>query len=89
LRPARTLRAGIFVAPSFVADRAGDARALIAALEDTAPDPDAPKRDKALGGDLSAIKQVFGGADGNAPSRAAGPDADTPQEVIFAWKRGQ
>jgi hypothetical protein len=42
--------------------------------------------EKALGGDLSAIKEIFDRVDGKAPSAAAGLDSDEPQKVIFEWK---
>ena len=45
--------------------------------------------EKALGGDLAAIKEIFDRVDGKAPSAAAGPDGDEPQKVIFEWKCDQ
>jgi ribosomal protein L17 len=77
-------------------------RALLAALEDAAPQVDASEADvphirrivnklieKARGGDLAAIKEIFDRIDGKAPSTAAGLDSEEPQKVIFEWKRDQ
>ena len=69
-------------------------RALIAALQESAPGADVPNlrrivdnlMGKAIDGDLSAIKEVFDRIDGKAPTAAAGTGADEPTKVVFRWK---
>jgi hypothetical protein len=64
-------------------------RALLAALEESAPGANVPNLrrivdnliGKAIDGDLSAI---FDRVDGKAPTAAAG--AEEPTKVVFAWK---
>lgn len=41
--------------------------------------------DKAAGGDLAAIKEVFDRAEGRPGPTASEPDL--PQRVVFGWKR--
>jgi hypothetical protein len=72
-------------------------RALLAALEETAPDAAAPNRrrivdgliGKAIGGDLSAIREIFDRIDGKAPTAAAGAGPEEPRKVLFEWKRSE
>ena len=71
-------------------------RALIAALQETAPDTEVPNLRrivdnlvrKAIDGDLSAIKEIFDRIDGKAPTAAAGAGtgAEEPRRVVFRWK---
>jgi hypothetical protein len=72
-------------------------RALLAALEESAPGANVPNLRrivdnliaKAIDGDLSAIKEVFDRIDGKAPTAAAGTGAEEPKKVVFAWKGEQ
>ena len=74
-------------------------RALLAALEESAPGANVPNLrrivdnliGKAIDGDLSAIKEVFDRVDGKAPTAAAGTGASTeePKKVVFEWKGDQ
>jgi hypothetical protein len=116
MRPARTLRAGLFVAPATAASmrcrknrrtsmtippRNPGAkpvtRALIAALEESAPGADVPNLlrivdnliGKAIDGDLSAIKEIFDRIDGKAPTAAAGAGTEEPTTVVFEWKSNE
>jgi hypothetical protein len=41
--------------------------------------------DKAAGGDLAAIKEVFDRVDGR-PGQAVAPEPDQPRAVVFGWK---
>jgi len=69
-------------------------RALIAALEESAPGANAPNLrrivdnliGKALDGDLSAIKEIFDRIDGKAPTATAGSGPEEPTKVVFQWK---
>jgi hypothetical protein len=69
-------------------------RALIAALEESAPGANAPNLrrivdnliGKAIDGDLSAIKEIFDRIDGKAPTAAAGAGTEEPTKVVFEWK---
>jgi hypothetical protein len=69
-------------------------RALVAALQEFAPDSDVPKLrrivdnlvGKAIDGDLSAIKEIFDRIDGKAPTAAADAGAEEPRRVVFSWK---
>jgi hypothetical protein len=69
-------------------------RALIAALEESAPGADAPNLrrivenliGKAIDGDLAAIREIFDRIDGKAPSAPAGAGAQEPRKVMFEWK---
>jgi ribosomal protein L17 len=68
-------------------------RALVAALEDTAPGAEAPNLrrivdalvGKAADGDLSAIREIFDRVDGKAPAAAAGAEPAEPRQVVFKW----
>jgi len=72
-------------------------RALIAALEATAPAGDRPNLQcivdtligKAIDGDLAAIREIFDRIDGKAPTAAAGAGAEEPRKVRFEWKRDE
>jgi ribosomal protein L17 len=72
-------------------------RALLAALEESAPGADAPNLrrivdnliGKAIDGDLSAIREIFDRIDGKAPTAAAGTGAEEPKKVLFEWKGDQ
>ena len=72
-------------------------RALLAALEESAPGADAPNLrrivdnliGKAIDGDLSAIREIFDRIDGKAPAAAAGIAPEDPQKVVFQWKSDQ
>ncbi len=74
-------------------------RALLAALEESAPGANVPNLrrivdnliGKAMDGDLSAIKEIFDRIDGKAPTAAASPGAgaEEPKKVVFAWKGEQ
>jgi hypothetical protein len=69
-------------------------RALVAALDETAPGADASNLrrivdnliGKAIDGDLSAIKEIFDRIDGKAPTAAAGTGSEEPTKVVFRWK---
>jgi hypothetical protein len=71
-------------------------RALVAALQESAPDSNVPNLrrivdslvGKALGGDLAAIREIFDRIDGKPPTAAAGAGtgAEPPQRVVFSWK---
>jgi hypothetical protein len=71
-------------------------RALIAALQESAPDSDVPNLRRIVGnlvgnaidGDLSAIKEIFDRIDGKVPTAAAGAGAgaEEPRRVVFSWK---
>ena len=71
-------------------------RALIAVLQETAPDAEVPNLRrivdnlvrKAIDGDLSAIKEIFDRIDGKTPTAPAGAAAGTeePRRVVFRWK---
>jgi hypothetical protein len=69
-------------------------RALLAALDESAPGANAPNLrrivdnliGKAIDGDLSAIKEIFDRIDGKAPTAAAGAGAEPPEKVLFEWK---
>jgi hypothetical protein len=71
-------------------------RALVAALQEFAPDSNVPNLRrivdnlvrKALDGDLAAIREIFDRIDGKAPTAAAGAGtgAEQPQRVVFSWK---
>jgi hypothetical protein len=71
-------------------------RALIAALQASAPDSNVPNLrrivdnlvGKALDGDLAAIREIFDRIDGKAPTAAAGAAAgsEQPTRVVFSWK---
>ena len=69
-------------------------RALIAALEESAPGTDTPNLarivasliGKALDGDLAVIKEIFDRIDGKAPTAASGAGTDEPRQVVFRWK---
>ncbi|HEY4403782.1 MAG TPA: hypothetical protein VGN55_03935 [Xanthobacteraceae bacterium] len=71
-------------------------RALVAALQETAPDAEVPNLRrivdnlvrKAIDGDLSAIKEIFDRIDGKTPTAAAGAGtgAEEPRRVVFRWK---
>jgi hypothetical protein len=69
-------------------------RALIAALEDSAPGADAPNLarivasliGKAIDGDLAAIREIFDRIDGKAPTPASGAGTEEPRQVVFRWK---
>jgi hypothetical protein len=71
-------------------------RALIAALEESAPGADVPNLrrivgnliGKAIDGDLAAIREIFDRIDGKAPA-AAGSDAQEPRKVMFEWKSNE
>jgi hypothetical protein len=72
-------------------------RALIAALEESAPGADAPNLQrivdnligKAIDGDLSAIREIFDRIDGKAPAAAAGAGTEEPTTVVFEWKSNE
>ncbi|HWF95805.1 MAG TPA: hypothetical protein VG291_12685 [Xanthobacteraceae bacterium] len=75
-------------------------RALLAALEESAPGADVPNLrrivdnliGKAIDGDLSAIREIFDRIDGKAPTAAvspAGAGAAEPKKVLFEWKGEQ
>jgi hypothetical protein len=72
-------------------------RALLAALEESAPGANVPNLrrivdnliGKAIDGDLSAIKEIFDRIDGKAPTAAAGAGSEEPKKVVFAWKGEQ
>jgi hypothetical protein len=72
-------------------------RALIAALDESAPGADASSLrrivdtliGKAIGGDLSAIREIFDRIDGKTPTAAAGAAPEDPQKVVFQWKSDQ
>jgi hypothetical protein len=72
-------------------------RALIAALEESAPGADAPNLrrivgnliGKAIDGDLAAIREIFDRIDGKAASAPAGADAQEPRKVMFEWKSNE
>ena len=72
-------------------------RALIAALEESAPGANAPNLrrivdnliGKAIDGDLSAIKEIFDRIDGKAPTATAGTGAEEPTKVVFRWKSNE
>jgi len=74
-------------------------RALLAALEESAPGADVPNLrrivdnliGKAIDGDLSAIKEILDRIDGKAPTAAAGAGAgsEEPKKVVFEWKGDQ
>jgi hypothetical protein len=109
--PGGTFRAGFFVAPhatnpdtsmttpSRPSGGKPFTRALLAALEESAPGANVPNLrrivdnliGKAVDGDLSAIKEVFDRIDGKAPTAAAGTGASTeePKKVVFEWKGEQ
>jgi hypothetical protein len=69
-------------------------RALVAALQESAPDSNVPNLHrivdnlvgKALDGDLAAIREIFDRIDGKAPTAAAGAGAGEPTRVEFSWK---
>jgi hypothetical protein len=69
-------------------------RALLAALDESAPGANTPNLrrivdnliGKAIDGDLSAIKEIFDRIDGKAPTAAAGAGAEEPTKVLFEWK---
>jgi hypothetical protein len=69
-------------------------RALLAALEESAPGADVPnlcrivrnRIGNAVDGDLSAIEEIFDRIDGKAPAAAAGTGAEEPTKVVLAWK---
>jgi hypothetical protein len=69
-------------------------RALIAALEQTGPGADIPHIarivealiGRAVGGDLSAIREIFDRVDGKAPAGAARVETEEPRKVIYEWK---
>ena len=69
-------------------------RALIEALDQISADSATPNIrriadkliDKALAGELSAIKEIFDRVDGKPASAAAAPESDEPQKVVFQWK---
>jgi ribosomal protein L17 len=70
-------------------------RALLTALEESAPDADASNLrrivdslvSKAIAGDLAAIREIFDRLDGKAPTAAAGAGAEEPKQVEFSWKK--
>jgi len=69
-------------------------RALLAALEESAPGADVPNPrrivdncvGKAVDGDFSAIEEIFDRIDGKAPAAAAGTDGEEPTKVVLACK---
>jgi hypothetical protein len=69
-------------------------RALLAALEESAPGADVPdprrivgnRIGKAMDGDLAAMKEIFDRIDGKAPAAAAGTGAGEPAKIVLAWK---
>jgi hypothetical protein len=71
-------------------------RALIVALQESAPGADVPNLrrivdnliGKAIDGDLSAIREIFDRIDGKVPTAAAGAGAgaEEPRRVVFRWK---
>jgi hypothetical protein len=72
-------------------------RALIAALDESAPGAEASNLrrivdtliGKAIDGDLSAIREIFDRIDGKAPTGAAAAAPEEPQKVVFQWKSDQ
>lgn len=77
-------------------------RALVAALEESAPGTDALGTGvpnlrrivdnligKAIEGDLAAIREIFDRIDGKAPSGPAGADTQEPRKVMFEWKSNE
>ncbi len=72
-------------------------RALLAALEEPAPDAAVPNLrrivdtliGKALDGDLAAIREIFDRIDGKAPAAGASAGAEEPKTVLFEWKGDQ
>ena len=73
------------------------ARALVAALEATAPGTERSNLhrivdsliDKAIGGDLAAMREIFDRIDGKASAAGAGGGAEEPPRVRFEWKRDE
>ena len=71
-------------------------RALLAALEESAPGVHMPnlrrivddRIGKAIDGDFSAIEEIFDRIDGKAPAAAAGTGAGEPTKVVLACKSG-
>ena len=71
-------------------------RALLAALDESAAGADAPNLrrivegliNKALDGDLSAIREIFDRIDGKSPTGVAG-SAEEPKKVVFEWKSNE
>jgi hypothetical protein len=69
-------------------------RALLTALDESAPGADTPNLrrivdnliGKAIDGDLSAIKEIFDRIDGKAPTAAAGTGSEEPTKVVFRWQ---
>lgn len=72
-------------------------RALFAALEAAAPGTDQSNLhrivdsliDKAIGGDLAAMREIFDRIDGKASAAGAGTGAEEPPTVRFEWKRDE
>jgi mannose/cellobiose epimerase-like protein (N-acyl-D-glucosamine 2-epimerase family) len=72
-------------------------RALIAALEATVPGTERSNLhrivdsliDKAIGGDLAAMREIFDRIDGKASAAGAGAGAAEPPMVRFEWKRDE
>jgi ribosomal protein L17 len=72
-------------------------RALMAALDESAPGAQAPNLrriidtliGKAIDGDLSAIREIFDRIDGRAPTAFSGAAPEEPQKVVFQWKSDQ
>jgi hypothetical protein len=70
-------------------------RALIAALEESAPGANAPNLrrivdnliGKAIDGDLSAIREIFDRIEGKAAT--AGTATEEPTKVVFEWKSNE
>jgi hypothetical protein len=69
-------------------------RALIAALDESAPGAEAPNLARvvasliarAIDGDLAAIREIFDRIDGKAQTAASGAGSEEPRQVVFQWK---
>ena len=101
MRPGGPLRAGLFVVEETKAETSMPipsrspggkpvTRALIAALEESAPGANAPNLrrivdnliGKAIDGDLAAIREIFDRIEGKAATAAT----EEPTKVVFEWK---